>query len=83
MIVIDYLNQIHSSVSSYRSPSEDIDFRLTEVIQPSDLRGMDPRKAKAIQEEVRDLLSRSQFKVILKEELQDARTNLLFDMCKR
>ena len=71
VIVIDYMKQIHSSLSEYRTPANEIDVRLTEVIQSSDPRTRDLRMAKAIQDEARDLLRRGTFKVILKEEIPD------------
>ena len=65
------MKQIHSSLSEYRTPANEIDVRLTEVVQPSNPRAKDPRMVKAIQDEVRDLFCWGTFKVILKEEIPD------------
>ena len=71
VIVIDYLRHNHESLVDCRTPTDEIDIRLAEVIQSSDPRTRDLRMAKAIQEEVRDILRCGTFKVIIKEEILD------------
>ena len=44
---------------------------LTEIIHKDDPRAKDPRMLKVIAEELRDLLKRSTFKVVIKEEIPD------------
>ena len=53
LTVIDCLKQVQSSLSDYRSPPDEIDVSLTEIIQPNDLGEKDPLMSKAIQQEFR------------------------------
>ena len=55
----------------FSTPTDEILVRLTEIIPSDDPRAKDPRMAAAIKEEVRDLLRRGTFKVILSEEIPD------------
>ena len=72
-ISIDYLEYLCQAFADFKTPMDVLDVLLTEVIQSDDPNAKDPRMAKAIQDEVKDLPRRGTFKVILKKEiLEDA-----------
>ena len=70
-IAVDYLQTLHDAFKPYASPAEALDIRLTEVVRADYERASSPKMQKAILAEVRDLLRRGTFKVVLKEELPD------------
>ena len=68
---MNFMTDIHSALHQFSLPSDERQVWLTEVVQFDDPRAQDPRMAAVIEEEVRDLLRRGTFKVILREEILD------------
>ena len=84
---ISFIDTIHKTLHSYASAPSDTslkrftgirssDILATEIIEPGDPRASSSEMRKAILSEVRDLLKRETFKVVLKEELPDGANTL-------
>ena len=67
----NYFTTIHSSLRKFSSAERDLSINITEIIIKDDPRANSPQMRQAVLDEVKDLLKRSTFKVILQEELPD------------
>ena len=70
-ISISNMTDIHGALHQFLSTPSEIKVEITEIIQSDDPISNYPLLAPAIQEEIKDLLKRGIFKVILREEIPD------------
>ena len=66
-----FLNSIHHAISEFTNERRYIDSFMTEVIKDNEPQAKSPEMIRIISSEVRDLLKRGTFKVLLQEELPD------------
>ena len=67
----NYFKTLHSSLRKFSSAERDLSINITETINKDDPRVNSPQMRQAVLDEVKDLLRRGTFKVILKGELPD------------
>ena len=71
-----FVQEFHRSFHHLSSSDDPLQVHLTKIIQADNLRAKDLRMDAAISDEVRDLLRRDTFKVILREEIPDGADEL-------
>lgn len=64
-----FFAKLHKSLSKFTSPNLSDDIYLTEILHPTDPRASSPEMTEAKKKEIKELLRRGTFKVILKQDV--------------